>query len=285
MSLLVDFKDPRLAQLYSQAESYAETATAHLWVYVFLKYAFRGWSQPASVEFLSWGGRKTRNEIVVRRCVTKDGESSKQTVLLWACAPRARKPAVDVQDLELLANITASRYIQLINEGLAAVWIMTAFGPYARLWAYVTQDDRSGHHLWPIFPLGERRAQVSYLDLRGHEPHFQFLFALVQREPNPTSDLVRRIVQGTAEDQLVDVRNATQVSAQRQRGGVVDCRLPDGSVVGVASPWSRAFIIYENQPWSCYQCCSRGKLGGAVRYWTWGFISGVNVGQKEETKT
>ncbi|OAA80284.1 hypothetical protein LEL_03770 [Akanthomyces lecanii RCEF 1005] len=282
MSLSIDLREPRLARLYKLSESLAEYTTAKLWFYIFFEFAFRGGELPVNIDFLTWGRRKrikSRNEIVVRRCIATHGTTSKETILLWVCAPCAREPEFDIEDLELLANITASRYILQARETLQTVWIMTSLGPYARLWAYTTEDDRSGHHLWPIFPLGEHGAKVSYLPLRGHEAHFQFLFDLVQRDPNPTADLVRSIARGTAEDQLVDVRNTTQVSPQGRRGSVLDCRLPDGSIVGISADWHRAYIIWENQPWECHQCCFGGESASRVRYWTWWLIPGTGKGQ------
>lgn len=287
MSLSIDLREPRLARLYKQSESLAEYTTAKLWFYIFFEYAFRDRELPINVNFLTWGRRKrtrSRNEIAVRRCIATDSTAPKETILLWVCAPSAREPEFDVEDLELLANITASRYILQTRETLQTVWIMTSLGPYARLWAYTTEGDRSGHHLWPIFPLGERGAKVSYLPLRGHEAHFQFLFNLVQREPNPTANLVRSIAKGTAEGHLVDLRNATLVSPQGWRGSILDCRLPDGTILGISADWRRAYIIWENQPWECHQCCFDEEPGSRVRYWMWGLVPRFSKEPEEEEK-
>ena len=263
MSRLFDF-DPEseLAYLRTRAQRFDEYATKEFWLYVFSKLVFsdRGWITSSEQPPTDYDSQR-RVDIVVKRF-----SRGSAPVLLWAETKKGRANVTDIAAVESQGYTAGLEYLLHADPPCKAVWVMTAHGPCARLWACVHEADDGENMLQPIFPpTRDYGNKSSYLDLYGNEAAFEWMFDFIKRNHSPTPGLIAEYAAGKVPGTLVDMQSAAHVTVvQVKAGRYVECRQEDGLTMKLPATWYESYVIYDYQKLPCYHCCV-----DELWYWTW----------------
>lgn len=174
------------------AEHGKKHATKHLWTYLLNKYIFPGeeWvvstgKPPARHEDLH------RSDILVEHC--QDSELHVFLVCQKHCGPVDSKV---ISDMERKAYKRSMAY--LMASGRDAVWALTCWGPFFRIWVCRRHGPS---HLEPFYPQWRRgHSPGAYLDIKYATAEFHECFDFMKRHKRPRSTI------------LTDLRNANKVS-------------------------------------------------------------------------
>lgn len=163
-----------LRKLYSRALTLDEWATKGLWRHILSK-AF-----PLEKGFLVLteappiqAGSLRRVDLMVER----SGEDNLCPIILWGEAKKANSLGFDMAEVESQGFTAGMEHLMYDRTGRTAVWVMTVFGPNARVWAYLNEKKRCagwtrpGRRCIPVahFPRQLGLWQQAYISQRARQ--------------------------------------------------------------------------------------------------------------------
>ncbi|KAM3503931.1 hypothetical protein MY11210_008540 [Beauveria gryllotalpidicola] len=254
----IDFgNDEMLRVLYDNAQSLVEHATKEFWLYVFQKLAFPERNYLTSTEQppVNYGTQR-RVDIVIKML-----QNGRLRVLIWKEDKEARA-GQDIAELETQGFTAGCEHLDRGEPDREAFWVMTGYGTHSKLWAYSTADQ---DHLVPIWPyeggIGERS---NYLNLRGNERVFEWMFEFIKDNPLPSSDLITKCRNREVSGFLVDASCDTFVKVIEIRPGRdVNCQDVNGSAIRLGTSWYNSFVVIGNRREPCWHIVQNSEL-----YWT-----------------
>lgn len=162
--------------------------------------------------------------------VIKTLQSRRLQVLLWKEDKEARATPQDIAEVKTQGFTAGFDHLDRGETDRQAVWVMTGYGTRRKLWAYSKADP---DFLVPIWPhkggYGERG---NYLDLRGNEHVFTWMFQFIKVNQFPTSNFIRRYSKREVNRFLVDTSRDVYVKVLKIKPHTyVKCQHLDGSTI------------------------------------------------------
>ncbi|KAF5002971.1 hypothetical protein FDECE_10444 [Fusarium decemcellulare] len=185
-------QDTHILSLRDDAIQFGGYATTKFWGRVFNRHIFKGEQWNISTYQPPAPMSQMRINVLVERWGVSNQEASSYLLVIGANLGRATPG--DIQEVESQAMKACIEHGQYTNRG--TLWVMTCFGPEARLWAYRSDVPfLVPFYPWVINPQcsdGDciaRNLTSSYLDVCEYEAGFLHALRHIMQHPEPSPQL------------------------------------------------------------------------------------------------
>lgn len=261
-----DFEaDNRLLDvLHDKALWLNEHATKEFWLYVFKLVFFERKYIISSEQPPEGYGTQRSVDLVI-----KEGAQRNHPVILWREDKRGRATTNDIAEVESQGYSAGLEYVKSMtakSNNQEVVWVMTGYGPNSRFWVYM---DKGGadwlEPIWPRQPADGNRD--TYIDLKGHELEYQWMFSWIKSNPFPTQELIDDY-RDAETSILVDptMHHQIQVVKVKEHEYIEGRLVQTNVIVQLPTQSYSSMIVWDNELRSCHHIVADDEV-----YWFWDF--------------